>query len=182
MFDINTIKNLKCLICRQNLVELEDREDNKCLTKKDYKKYLNDITKLECNHYYHISCLKCALINDPRNTSYSINLSKKCPYCNKKINRIISYFKELNNNNELNLKYERKNTYKTNENNATKRERCLCITNSGEKCKLFEKSPGSKYCRIHYKFFNEKKTICIDCNESNKMTEDTSIFSNIIQC
>ena len=40
MFDINTIKNLKCLICRQNLVELEDREDNKCLTKKDYKRYL----------------------------------------------------------------------------------------------------------------------------------------------
>ena len=39
MFDINTIKNLKCLICRQNLVELEDREDNKCLTKKDYKRY-----------------------------------------------------------------------------------------------------------------------------------------------
>jgi len=178
MFDFNSIINVDCLICRDKLIDISDREVGKTFTKKEYRIYLQPLTKLDCKHYYHINCLKASIISDAK-LNYNI-ISKKCPYCSNKINGIISLFNDLKNKDMLYNKkvvsvkrIVKKHKHNDNDNdNDNKRSRCISTTVSGKKCKLFESSIGSKYCRIH-KYHMDKSNI------HNEMNTNTNMNTNM---
>ena len=178
MFDINTISNTTCLICRDKLFDITERDPDKKFTKKEYKIYLKPITKLDCNHYYHIECLKASYLVESKGSFY--NFSKKCPYCSSKTSRINSLYNELDCKNELIYDKPKREIKRIKNNNdcLEKKHKCVCITASGKRCKLFEKYPGSKYCRIH----TSKKNLEEKCSSEEIIENniDTSMFSKFI--
>ena len=76
MFDLNSLTNINCLICRDKLIDISDREADKKCTKKEYRVYLKPLTKLDCGHYYHINCIKTAIISESI-SSHIIIISQK---------------------------------------------------------------------------------------------------------
>ncbi len=178
MFDLNSIINVDCLICRDKLIDISDREVGKTFTKKEYRIYLQPLTKLDCKHYYHINCLKASIISDAK-LSYNI-ISKKCPYCSNQINGIISLFNDLKNKDML---YDKKvvsvkRIVKKQTDIDNEKSRCISTTVSGKKCKLFESSIGSKYCRIH-KYHMDKSKIHNEMNTTHTYTNEMNTNTNM---
>jgi hypothetical protein len=178
MFDLNSITNIDCLICRDKLIDISDREVNKKFTKKEYKVYLKPLTKLDCEHYYHINCIKTAIVSSTVPSTYNHLIFKKCPYCSCKINKITPLFNELVNKDMLFDKKEVviKKSIKNIKNTDNKKARCICTTASGKKCKLFESSIGSKYCRIH-KYHMDKSNIP-EMNTTSTSTNEMDTSTN----
>ena len=178
MFDLNSLTNINCLICRDKLIDISDREADKKCTKKEYRVYLKPLTKLDCGHYYHINCIKTAIISESISSTYNNHFSKKCPYCSCKINKVVPLFNELVNKDMLFDKKEVviKKSINNIKNTDNKKARCICITASGKKCKLFESSIGSKYCRIH-KYHMDKSSIP-EINTSYTSTNEMDTNTN----
>ena len=177
MFDLNSLTNINCLICRDKLIDISDREADKKCTKKEYRVYLKPLTKLDCGHYYHINCIKTAIISESISSTYNNHFSKKCPYCSCKINKVVPLFNELVNKDMLFDKKEVviKKSINNIKNTDNKKARCICITASGKKCKLFESSIGSKYCRIHKYHMDKYNT---NTNEMNTNTSEMDTNTN----
>ena len=171
MIDLIEISKNTCLICRDNLFDISERDSSKKYTLKEYKVLLNPIVKLDCGHYFHIDCLKTAILSSNK-LIYCNNLKKNCPYCNSKIDKITSFY---NQNKKILIDKKTTQKFKVKENNDSnsklkKKNRCSAITSNGHKCKFTEEEIGSNYCKMHIKKLkiNEEKM-------------DTFMYSNVIE-